>query len=143
MNRITFRCTCCRRVVPRNPRVKDQRYCGATKCQRVRKTKWQREKMSTDPDYRANQQQSQTIWQQRNPDYWRRYRLRNRDYCLRNRQLQRARDKASPDRRNLAKMDTLNSILNDTTTTYLLSPEPDNFVKMDALEVKIIPVSPG
>jgi hypothetical protein len=40
-------------------------------------------------------------------------------------------------------MDTLNRIFNDTTTTYLISPEPGIGAKMDALEVKIIPVPPG
>ena len=136
MKRAAFRCACCRRILPRNPRVKNQQYCGAADCQRARKRKWQREKMDTDPDYRANQRESQRSWQQRNPDYWLWYRCKNTNYRRRNRVLQRGRD-------NLAKMDTLNRIFNDTTTTYLISPEPGNRVKMDALEVKIIPVSTG
>lgn len=136
MKQATFRCACCRRILPRNPRVKNQRYCGSTECQRARKRKWQREKMDLDPDYRTNQRESQHSWQQRNPDYWQRYRRKNTNYCRRNRELQRRRD-------DLAKMDTLNRIFNDITTTYLISPEPGNRIKMDALEVKIIPVSTG
>lgn len=136
MERATFRCACCRRILPKNPRVKNQRYCGSVDCQRARKRKWQREKMDTDPDYRANQRDSQRSWRQRNPDYWQRYRCNNPHYRRRNRRLQRARD-------DLAKMDTLSRIFNDTTMTYLISPEPGNRVKMDALEVKIVPVTPG
>lgn len=54
MKQITFRCVCCRRIRPVNPRVKDQEYCGIKSCQQARKNKWQREKLQTDPDYEAD-----------------------------------------------------------------------------------------
>ena len=125
MKCVTFRCACCKRVLPRNPRVKQQRYCGSAACQRARKAKWQREKMSEDRDYQATQRESQRLWQQNNPDYWRQYRRNNCDYRRRNRLLQRARDDVSRCRQpstgnSLAKMDTLNRILDDTTMTYII-----------------------
>jgi hypothetical protein len=40
-------------------------------------------------------------------------------------------------------MDTLDSFLNDTTASYFIRPVNGDFAKMDALEVKIIPISPG
>ncbi len=148
MKCVTFRCACCKRVLPRNPRVKQQRYCGSAACQRARKAKWQREKMSEDRDYQATQRESQRLWQQNNPDYWRQYRRNNCDYRRRNRLLQRARDDVSRCRQpstgnSLAKMDTLNRILDDTTMTYIISAGPGNLAKMDALQVKIIPFTAG
>jgi len=141
----TFRCACCRRILPRNPRIKEQEYCGAKLCQRARKSKWQREKQQTDPDYRANRRESQRAWRKKNPLYWRRYRHKNHDYCKRNRELQRVRDKAEHRKtvadENLAKMDALERILNHTSTTYLISANRGNLAKMDALSVKIIPVT--
>lgn len=148
MEHVTFRCSCCRQILPRNPRVKNQQYCGAAECQKARKAKWQREKMNTDSDYRADQRESQRLWQQNNPDYWREYRRNHQEYREHNRQMQRVRDGTykqpkAYDEIDLAKMDTLNRILNATTETYFISPGPDNLVKMDALQVKIIPFTPG
>lgn len=147
MEKITFRCVCCRRIRPRNPRVKNQSYCGDKRCQQARKSKWQRERQQTDPDYQTNKKESQEIWSQKNPDYWKQYRREHPEYCRRNRQMQLIRDRsrrinASCDD-HLAKMDTLNSFLNDTTMSYFICPAGDDLVKMDALEVKIIPISTG
>ncbi|PXF54723.1 MAG: hypothetical protein C4B58_15655, partial [Deltaproteobacteria bacterium] len=44
-------------------------------CQKARRRKWQKEKLATDEAYRANQADCQMAWRQRNPDYWRRYRV--------------------------------------------------------------------
>lgn len=52
MKQATFRCACCKRILPRDPRVKNQRYWGAKACQRARKSKWQREKLELDSDHR-------------------------------------------------------------------------------------------
>ena len=147
MKKGTFRCACCRRILPRNPKVNDQEYCGVKACQRARKSKWQREKQQIDPDYRANRRESQRAWQKKNPSYWRRYRHKNPDYDERNRELQRERDRAKRPKtgadENLAKMDTLARILNDTSTTYLISANQGTLAKMDTLSVKIIPVTIG
>ena len=64
---------------------------------------------------------------------------------MRNRQLQKVRDKVKQQtviaREHLAKMDTLERIINDTSTTYYISGVSGNLAKMDALEVKIIPIT--
>ncbi len=49
------RCAKCGCLFRPNPRVKDQEYCNRSACQRARKRRWQRKRMATDPDYRANQ----------------------------------------------------------------------------------------
>ena len=149
MKQITFRCACCKRIRPRNPRVKNQYYCGAKSCQQVRKNKWQREKLQTDPDYRTDKREMQQSWRSRNSDYWKRYRDKNPDYCERNCRLQRERDKKrcpdaiipASDTRHLAKTDPLSQYLNQTTISYYIYPVGSDLAKRDALEVKIIPIS--
>jgi len=92
VKKLTFRCACCRRIVRRNPRARNQRYCGAKPCQQARKNKWQQNKQQMDSDHRKNKEESQRTWRQQNPDYWKLYREKNPAYCERNRQLQRKRD---------------------------------------------------
>jgi len=146
VEQVTFRCACCRRIVRRNSRVKNQRYCGSRTCQQARKNKWQREKQQMDPDYQTNKRESQQAWQRRNPTYWRQYRSRNKKYRERNRRMQQERDRrrrqATADD-NLAKKDALDGFFNDTTMTYFIYAGVGNLAKKDALSVKIIPITPG
>ena len=67
----------CRRLFVPDLRVKNHRYCSRKECRRLRKRRWQSEKMKTDPDYRKNQQESHQCWIEQNRDYYRRYRTKN------------------------------------------------------------------
>ena len=60
-------CAHCGRLFPRDPRVKNQRYCGEKDCQRARKREWQKEKLRNDPDYKDNQRACQIDWHKRQP----------------------------------------------------------------------------
>jgi len=62
------RCRNCRRFLDLNSHVRNHEYCKRTACQRARKRCWQRQKKSSDPDYRENQKNSQIKWQENNPD---------------------------------------------------------------------------
>jgi len=86
-------CGQCGRYFIPNPRQKNPRYCSEKACQRARKAAWQREKMVSDPVYRANQKQSQSDWQSRNAGYWKRYRAAHPAQAERNRDLQKIRNK--------------------------------------------------
>ncbi len=150
MKREMFSCDCCHRVLPRDTRVKNQLYCGQKKCQQARKNKWQRQKLETDPDYRAGKKESQQAWQSKNKDYWKKYRPNNLYVILRNRQLQNVRDRQRlkpvsqhnrPPPVDLAKKDTLRAFFNDNTTAYLVSSAAVNLAKKDAIMVKINPIT--
>ena len=82
--------------------------------------------MDTDPDYKENQRNAQRKWQERNPDYWRKYR-KNRHNP----------PPAEPVRQPV-KMDTLPPTLHLVPGKYefafLLPPDS----KMDAIRIKII-----
>jgi hypothetical protein len=129
------RCAHCGRDLDLNPRVKNQRYCGREECQRARKRSWQKRKMATDPDYRANQQACNKAWRDRNPDYWRNYRANHAGYAERNRLLQKARRSREPS--GVAKMDALDRDSFVRTGTYWLIPE-GGVAKMDASALKIV-----
>jgi hypothetical protein len=127
----SFTCSFCRRVLPANPRLKEQHYCNQAPCQRARKSKWQRQKIVTDPDYQANQRDAQKLWRERNRDYWRNYRRRRHD---------RRKEPINPPGKT-AKMDTFMPDTFIFPGSYMLVPIFAGPVKMDALAVKIIPLS--
>ncbi len=135
----TLKCKCCRRILPANPRCKNQEYCGAPACQRERKRRWQAQKMNCDPEYRRNQQESYHYWSQRNPDYWQQRREeKRRQAALPGKKIQ------TNELNGPVKMDTfrpapLKEILVNSGE-YILVPIN---VKMDALKVKIIAVPTG
>ena len=137
------RCAHCRRHFVPNPRVKAQRFCSNKPCQQARKTKWQRDKMVTDPDYQANQREAQRAWHHQHRDYWRRYRQRRADYQERNRLLQTHRDqkrRAKP----LAKMDASVPVSFVKPGMYHLIPATDaGRAKMDAspMTCHLIPIT--
>jgi len=127
----TFTCSCCRRVLPANPRIKEQHYCSQARCQRARKSKWQRQKIASDPDYQANQRDAQQQWRERNRDYPRNYRHRRQD----------RREEPTDPPGKTAKMDTFVANISIIPGNYMLVPIFAGPVKMDALPVKIIPLS--
>jgi hypothetical protein len=138
-----IRCAHCRgRFLP-DPRVKRQRFCSNKACQRARKTRWQRDKMTTDPDYQANQRDSQRSWQHQHPHYWQQYRQQRADYRERNRLLQQHRDHKRR-LRPLAKMDVSEAVTSIQPGIYHLIPAVGpHLAKMDVLSQKchVIPIT--
>jgi hypothetical protein len=130
-----IRCSHCGRSVRANPRLREQRYCGDRRCQRARKTLWQRQKIATDADYQANQRDCQRRWRARNRDYWGRYRSRHPGYLERNRLLQRARNRKRRLLQRIAKMDAFRPLSPKKAKTYYLIPQ---IAKMDALGQKVL-----
>jgi len=120
----------CRRLFLPNPHITNHRYCNRKDCQRVRKRRWQREKMKNDPDYRDNQRDAQQCWMEQNRDYWRRYRDHHPEYMKQNRLLQRERDRRRRIR-DLAKMDASDEISLIKPGSYYLIPTKGNLAKMD------------
>ena len=131
----------CRRLFLPDPRVKNHRYCAREGCQRVRRNRWQRQKMKNDLQYRKDQQESQQCWTEQNSDYWQRYRDQHPEYVEQNRLLQRERDQRRRSD-NLAKMDASNPKSHVKAGSYYLIPGTADLAKMDALSHKylLIPI---
>ncbi len=120
-------------------RVPQQKFCSAQDCQAERKRQWKRNKLKTDPDYKANQAQAQKAWIQRNPEYYRQYRKSHLDYVDQNRILQRKRNaKAKSKIDSIAKMDTSIPVNPLPSGIYQLSLITDGKIaKSDVLIVEI------
>ena len=133
----------------RNP---SQVYCSAPDCQRERKNKWRREKMSDDSDYKSNQQSANKRWHTKNPDYWRDYRASHPDYAQSNREAQRVRDRmvnynvsdhsvdgeaGEGNTSHLAKSDALPHEPHINAGSYWLVAIDGGLAKSDAFPVKI------
>lgn len=137
-------CHCGRYFIP-DPRQKNQHYCNEKACRRARKADWQREKMKSDPVYRANQKQSQADWLSKNLDYWKQYRAEHPGQVNRNRDLQKVRNKrrytrsaVKMDASEIAKMDVSepgnSSIGSWLPGSFWLVP---SIAKMDAIKVHL------
>ena len=130
-------------------KVKKHEYCHKKECQQARKRKWQREKLTNDAAYRQDQKTAQEDWINKNPDYWKNYRLNHPSYRDRNRVQQRIRNqagrsKSAPDKKSdlIAKMDAITPERTILSGKYQLVPAtPDMIAKMDALIVEINAIS--
>jgi hypothetical protein len=134
-------CCNCGELFTPSPRHKNQRFCKKPDCQRARKAGWQRNKIETDPEYKANQKQSHQQWLLANPDYWKEYRKKNPEKVERNRILQTIRN------RRRSKSHDLNAKTDAPLIAKMDASKPNDFklvgqfwlvpviAKMDALKI--------
>jgi hypothetical protein len=144
------RCAACGCLFEPRRNVPQQRYCSKRACQRARRRRWQRQKLKSDADYRANQAAAQQRWRERHPDYWRRYRQSHPDYGARNREQQRMRNHrrcsagTGPSPPPIANMDAYGSQTALRSGTYRLVPvAAEGVAKMDAYVVEMHVLSAG
>ncbi len=130
------------------PRNKGQSFCSKPACQRLRKALWQKQKLATDPEYKEGQRLAQNKWLHNNPDYWKKYRKKNRAQTDRNRSLQKIRnmrrsknpaDSQAVKTIGIAKMDARKAGTDRFAGLYWLVPE---VAKMDAVKIFITAI-PG
>jgi hypothetical protein len=137
-------CACCKRIFIPRPTVHNQQYCSDSECQKMRKRKWQKEKLANDREYRDNQAAAQKEWCSRNKGYWKEYRKRNPGYAERNRILQRERNQRRRSKSQIAKMDASGAENIISSGCYRLMPLCNGVIaKMDELIVKIDVISSG
>ncbi len=90
----TFTCCHCGKIVPRNPRIKKQKYCSSLACQNARKRLFDR-RTTPSSKFKLLQQKRNKRWRDAYPayEYQRRYRDAHPVYVKRNLELQRERNK--------------------------------------------------
>ena len=139
-------CVNCYDFFPPSPRHKNQSYCMKPECRRAKKAAWKRTKMRIDAKFRQDQRLSNQKWAQNNRDYWTRYRQRNPDKAIRNRILQRIRNKrwaasrskyTGQDPGPIAKVDASTSQIFNMIGQFWLVPI---IAKVDALKVHIVEI---
>lgn len=138
-------CVYCGDIFEGSPRHKNQTCCKKKECKNFKKAAWQRYKLKTDFQYRANQKSSQKRWVQEHPEYWKKYRMKNPKKAERNRIMQsvrnrRARSKegdARIDSTLIAKMDASNLDRYEILGQFWMVPV---IAKMDASKINILKI---
>ena len=144
------RCAGCGELFVPRRNVPQQSYCSKRVCQRTRRRRWQRQKLKSDADYRANQAAAQRRWHERHPEYWRAYRQRHPAYTEHNRKRQRERNRrrrsagTGPSPPVIANMDAYATERPVRSGTYRLVPvAAPGVAKMDAYLVEMHVLSDG
>lgn len=135
-----IRCAHCQKLVRRNPRIRNQRYCGAEACQKARKRRWQSNKMAADSDYRETQRDYARKWRERHPDYWQQYRAEHPGKVERNRVLQRLRNARRDRPEVIANSDASDDYFHVKSGRYYILPV---IAKMDASKREVYLISAG
>jgi predicted phosphohydrolase len=112
-----FICKHCHKLKSAKIRLKgNQEYCSDPECQRARKALWQKNKMTNDPQYQAQQIECIRKWRKKRPldNYQKQYRQEHPEYVNRNRELQRIRNSKRANQleyRKIVKMDNIEILL--------------------------------
>lgn len=90
-----FTCLHCGKVVPRNPRIKNQKYCSSRECQNARRCITNKKRARRSFESRSLRQARNARWRDNFPShqYQKEYRTRHPEYVTHNRELQRERNK--------------------------------------------------
>lgn len=111
----TFICHHCGKSVPRDPRIKRQKYCSSSDCQNARRLASNKVRAKKSSECRLLRQARNKRWRNTRPayEYQKDYRERHPEYVKRNRDLQKNRNKNR-------KKESAPVIVK----TYALSPQP-------------------
>lgn len=111
----TFTCKCCGKLVPRNPRIKKQKFCSSRTCQNTRRYTITKARITKSSESRCLRRARNKRWRDNYPahEYQKEYRKNHPEYVNCNREGQRERNKKrKPERSSMI------------VKTYALSPQP-------------------
>ena len=111
----TFTCHHCGKLVPRNPRIKKQKFCSSRACQNTRRYTINKARLNKSSECRCLRQARNKRWRDIYPahEYQKEYREKHPEYVKRNIELQKGR--------NTKRKPELSSMI---VKTYALSPQP-------------------
>ncbi len=92
---LTFTCQCCGKLVPRNPRIKKQKFCSSRACQNTRRYTITKTRVTKSSDSRSLRRARNKRWRDNYPahEYQKEYRKKHPEYVKRNNELQKGRNK--------------------------------------------------
>ena len=111
----TFICHHCGKLVPRNPRIKKQKFCSSRACQNTRRYTITKARVTKSSECRSLRRARNKRWRDNYPahEYQKEYRKKHPEYVKRNNELQKGRN-------NKHKPESSAMIVK----TYALSPQP-------------------
>ena len=91
----TFTCHHCGKLVPRNPRIKKQKFCSSRACQNTRRYTITKARVTKSSDCRCLRRARNKRWRDNYPahEYQKQYRKKHPEYVNCNREGQRGRNK--------------------------------------------------
>ena len=112
---LTFYCHHCGELVPRNPRIKKQKFCSSRICQNARRYTTNKARANKSSECINLRKSRNKRWRDNYPahEYQKEYRKNHPEYIKRNRELQKVRN-------NNRKPEPPKMIVK----TYALSPQP-------------------
>jgi len=112
---LTIKCLHCGREVPRNPRIKKQKFCSSRACQNARRYTTDKARTKKSSECRYLRKSRNKRWRDNYPahEYQKEYRKNHPEYVKHNRELQKVRN-------NNRKPEPPKMIVK----TYALSPQP-------------------
>ena len=128
---LTFTCQYCGKLVPHNPRIKNQKYCCAKECQQARMRRWKNRQYKKSSKYHKRSLDGQKVWRSKYPSYqyqWD-YRKTHPEYVMRNRDLQRERNR---------KRQRDHSTMIVKTHALLLQPMEDGVYTLSKIKINLI-----
>lgn len=128
---LTFSCQYCGKLVPRNPRIKNQKYCPEKECQQARMRRWKKIQYKENIEYHKRSLAGQKVWRSKYPayQYQRYYRKAHPEYVMRNRDLQRERNR---------KRQRDHSTMIVKTHALLLQPREDGVYTLSRVKKNLI-----
>ena len=112
---LTFTCHHCGKLVPRNPRIKKQKFCSSRTCQNTRRNTITKARAIKSSACRCLRQARNKRWRVNYPahEYQKEYRKKHPEYVICNREGQKERNKKrKPEHSSMI------------VKTYALSPQP-------------------
>ena len=128
---LTITCLHCGKEVPRNPRLKNQKYCCEKECQRARMRTWKNRQYKKKSKYQKKSLVSQKVWRKKYQasQYQRDYREAHPEYVMRNREQQKERNK---------KRQKYHSTMIVKTYALLLQPREDGLYTLSKVKKNMI-----
>lgn len=128
---LTFTCQNCGKLVLRNPRIKNQKYCCAKECQQARMRNWKKRQYKNSGKYQKSSLALQKVWRSKYPghQYQKDYRKTHPGYVIRNRDLQRERNRKRP---------KTHSTMIVKTHALLLQPREDGVYTLSKVKKNMI-----
>ena len=114
-----------------------QTVCSKAECQRRRRSKYHREELQADPEYRQVARDSQKKWRQAHPGYDRNYRAQHPEYHQHNREQQQVRDQKRRFRW-LAKNNLVLDLKRSAAEVWLLGPRAENLAKNNLASAEVL-----
>jgi hypothetical protein len=135
------RCRYCEKSFQPSKYQPQQSVCSETECQKKRRSESRQKRLVTDEVYRQVCRDSSRKWRAEHPGYWKRYREKNPDSVVRNREQQQSRDR----KQRLLDLANNNSALDlkhSAASIWLLNAGAEDLANNNSVSARVWVIEP-